>query len=155
MSAAGISIDFAPQIAAFAKAHDLDLSREGTDSLNATLQNLFQLDGAKNVSFPIGSDGKTGTLEQALTVYSEGTPRKIRASESLVSVTAGMNPTERAVATNAARRTPVSEARAAEAVKLVNQYGNPWKTNNGTHRAIVMNKNPELANQLKSEAGTR
>lgn len=153
MSAAGICVSFAPQIAAFAKAHDLDLDQEGADSLDATLQSLLKLDEANNVSFLIGGGGKTGTLDQALTVYSEGTRRKAKSSPGPVGIGPGANRTERAVAANAARVTPVSAARQAEAVELVERFGNPWRTGNGTHRSIVMNKNPALAAKLKSEAG--
>lgn len=78
-----------------------------------------------------------------------------RSKPSLVNVSAGANRTERAIATKAAQSTPVSEWKAAEAVKLVERFGNPWITGNTTHKAIVTNTNQELAAKLKLEAGIK
>lgn len=150
-----ISISFKPQIDAYAQAHNLDLSPEAAASLEQTLQSTVKVGDDMSLSFVTGN-GRTGSLDDALRLYSAGTPSRANGSRQTPAPATG-NATARALAANAAVREGRSTARLAEAESLVEQHGNPWEPRsiNRTRQGLVSNLHPDLAARLKRQAGVR
>lgn len=150
-----ISISFHNEISAFAQAHGLDLSTEEATSLDQTLQSMMKVGDDMSLSFVTGN-GRTGTLNDALVVYSAGFPTKANNSRQTPAPATG-NATARALAANAAMREGRSAARLVEADNLVAEHGNPWspRSISRTRQGLVTNLNPDLAARLRRQAGAQ
>ncbi|KQO49153.1 hypothetical protein ASF24_08215 [Methylobacterium sp. Leaf86] len=143
-------ITLEPQIRAYAKANGLDMKADDIRFVEGALNSAAIIENGE-VSFGLGNH-QTGTVEQALHGLTIGIPRATKSPEQ-PRIPVGGNATARAVAINAALKANRSEAKAAEAVALVEKFGNPWKTGNHMHKAIVKNTNPPLAARLSAQVG--
>lgn len=108
---------------------------------------------------PDGSDMTVSDLVAEIkrskpALFQAGKPHRNAYVDSSPDHAAGMNLTERMKASLAARNSvEVQNARAAE----IAAQGNPWSASSRsiTNQMLITNLNPELAAQLKNEAGAK
>ncbi|KQO73447.1 hypothetical protein [Methylobacterium sp. Leaf89] len=146
---AGVTMSYSDEIAT---AYQL----AGALRLDPTTGRTLVVDDAGNTRTK-GQGTETADLSAAefITLLQVGVASSSRSKSSPVPVSGGANRTERAIATNAAKRSPRSEAKAAQAADLVREYGNPWAPHsiNRTRQNVVQNLDPALAEQLRNTAG--
>lgn len=149
-----LSILFAPQIRAFGKAAGRQFTTTEIQTIETTMNAVASLDDTGHVRFDLGA-GPVGSIYDAFEMLSVGMGAPVTASKSTISITAGSNPTARAKAMNAAIRAGTDATKRDQATALVQTYGNPWRTQNATHKAFISNVAPDMASRLKAEAGVR
>lgn len=150
-----ISISFVSEIHGLAKSRGLTLTPDEVGAIDKNLNAITSVEGT-TVSFKIGNEGRTVTLDEAVEIMSVGygRPASIDAPE-MKGLPATATTTQKAIAQNIANRDGRAAAMAIEARRVVDTYGNPWTTGNRTHQGFVTNKDPNLAAKLKMQAGTR
>jgi len=122
-----LSLFLNPQIRAYAKANGLVFTADEIERINTDVSGIATTDES-GLRFNLAG-GSVQTIDAAIGAMAVGLGKSAPEPkpETLKStIPAGANPTERALALNAANRGGRGAARAVEAQQLVDEFGSPW-----------------------------
>ena len=155
-----LSLFLNPQIRAYAQANSLVFTADEIERINTDVSGIATTDENNGLRFNLAG-GSVQTLDAAIGAMAVGlgksAPQTQKSGNSTPTIPAGSNPTERALALNAANRGGRGAARAVEAQQLVDEFGSPWdaRSINRTRQALITNLDSALATRLRRQAGHR
>ncbi len=147
-----MSFTLVDAVAGYARTNGIQITPDQIEATNEVLRTYGRQGDDGAISFEM--DGKAMTFWEIMATQTASLPRDRKAAIKAVDL-AGMTATERARAINAARAFTEAQAKAAEASRIVDRYGNPWRTGNRTHQAFLTAYAPQLADRLRQQTGGR